>query len=266
MTGVDIILNALKLALPSFAKSAGSIEAKIIDVVGSYADAEAIERTNTLNTINDALANQSITRREYYRRKSVAYQEGYALSYDPVNQGAYYETIDTEALLVKQSYIVGTFPDFTNLVNAIDETTGHLRSMTDAEMTSFSAYFEAFQPLGMNITLLSLEAAKLRDDGMKIYVNAGADMETVLADIKSSLVAYETVLRPINTVTLTEIADVIQGNDSVVAIGWDNPYAFEVLLNGTERDTYPVLGVFELLSGVFTFDTDLQLTNLQVIE
>lgn len=266
MTAIDVILNAMQTAFPTFARSDGSIEAKLIDVVGTYADSEAIERQNSVNVINDALANQRITRREYYRRKSVAYQEGDALSYDTVNQGAYYETVDESKNLVKQSYIVGSFPLFTNLVNAIDDVTGHLRKLTTVELDSFAAYFEAFQPIGMDITVLSLEAAKISDDGMKIYVRAGADLQAVLDDIKLNLAAYETTLRPVNTVTLTEIEDVMKQNDSVVAIGWDSPSAFETLLSGVTQTTLPVLGVFDLVSGVFTFDTDLQISNLQTIQ
>ncbi len=266
MSGINTILNAMQEVFPTFARSAGSIEAKLIDVVGTYADSEAVERDNSVNVINDALANQSITRKEYYRRKSVAYQEGDSLSYDSVNQGAYYETVDASKQLVKQSYIVGSFPLFTNLVNAIDDVTGHLRKLTPTELTSFTAYFEAFQPIGMDITVQSLDAAKITDDDMKIYVSAGADLQAVLDDIKANLVAYETTLRPNNTVTLTEIADLIQQNDNVIAIGWNNPVASEVLLDGSTKQTYPTLGVFELVSGVFIFDTVLQLSNLETIE
>lgn len=266
MTGIDIILNALQTALPTFARSDGSIEAKIIDVVGTYADSETIERNKSVATINTALANQRITRKEYYRRKSVAYQEGDALSYDSVNQGAYYETIDTSKCLVKQSYIVGSFPLFTNLVNAVDAVTGHLRKLTSGELTAFSGYFEAFQPIGMDITVQSLEAAQISDDGMKIYVKAGADLQAVLDDIIANLLAYETVLRPVNTVTLTEISDLMQKTEGVVAIGWDNPKATETLLDLSTKITYPVLGIFELVSGVFTFATTLQLSNLQTIQ
>lgn len=266
MKAIDVILNAMQTVFPTFARSDGSIEAKLIDVVGTYADSEAIERQNTLNVINKSLANQRITRKEYYRRKSVAYQEGDTLSYDSVNQGAYYSVIDENKQIVKQSYIVGEFPLFTNLVNALDDATGHLRKLTTSELSSFTGYFEAFQPIGMNITVQSLDAAKISDDGMKIYVRAGADLQAVLDDIKSKLLAYETILRPVNTVTLTEIADLMQQNESVVAIGWANPVAVETLISGATQDTYPVLGVFELASGVFIFDTDLQISNLQTIQ
>ena len=266
MRAIDIILNAMTTVFPTFARSNGSIEAKLIDVVGTYADSEAIERQNTLTTIAEALANQKVTRKEYYRRKSVAYQKGDPLLYDSVNQGAYYEKIDASKQIIKQSYIVGTFPLFTNLVNAIDDSTGHLRKLTPTELSSFIGYFSAFQPLGMDITVQSLDAAKFYDDNMRIYVRAGADLQAVLDDIKSKLTAHETVLREFNEVTLTEISDVIQQNASVVAIGWSSPLILETLLNGETRETLPSLGVFELTTGVFTFATDLQITNLQIIQ
>jgi hypothetical protein len=266
MKAIDVILNAMQVAFPTFARSDGSIEAKLIDVVGTYADSEAIERQNTLNVINTALANQRITRKEYYRRKSVAFQQGDALIYDSVNQGAYYEVIDESKQIVKQSYIVGSFPLFTNLVNAIDGATGHLRKLTTTELDSFIAYFEAFQPIGMDITVQSLDAAKISDDNMKIYVQAGADLQAVLDEIKANLLAHETTLRPVNTVTLSEIENIMQLSPSVVAVGWSNPTAFETLISGDTRTTSPILGVFSLESGVFIFDTDLQLSNLQTIE
>lgn len=256
----------MQVAFPTFARSDGSIEAKLIDVVGTYADSEAIERQNTLNVINNALANQKVTRRDYYRRKSVEYQAGDLLVYDSVNQGAYYATVDSTKQIVKQSYIVGSFPLFTNLVNALDDVTGHLRKLTPTELDSFAAYFEAFQPIGMDITCQSLDAAIITDAGMKIYVRSGADLQAVLDEIRANLLAYETTLRPVNTVTLTEIEDVIKLSDIVVAIGWNTPSAYEVLLNGDTRDTPPVLGIFELLSGVFIFGTTLQVSNLQTIQ
>lgn len=266
MAAIDTILTALQSALPSFAQSAGSIEAKIIDVVGTYADTEAIERQNTLNVINDALANQRITRKEYYRRRSVEFQQGDTLSYDSVNQGAFYETLDESKQIVKQSYIVGSFPTFTNLVNAIDDVTGNLRVLDASELASFTSYFEAFQPIGMDINIQSIEAAKIRDDAMKIYVRAGSDLQAALGNIKSNLSNYQTTLRDVNTVTLSEIENVISLDENVVAVGWADPYAFETLLSGATKETRPVLGVFELVSGVFTFDTVLQLSNLETIE
>jgi len=266
MSALDTILNAMTTVFPTFARSAGSIEAKLIDVVGTYADSEAIERKNTLDVISKALANQKVTRKEYYRRKSVAYQEGDTVVFDSVNQGAYYSVIDTAKQIVKQSYIVGSFPSFTNIINAIDSTTGHLRKLTSGELSAFNSYFELFQPLGMNINVHSLDAARISDDGMKIYVRAGADLQVILEDIKVNLKAHETSLREFNEVTLTEIEDVIQMTDNVVAIGWDNPTALETLVSGSTRTVIPVLGVFELITGVFIFDTDLQLSNLQTLQ
>ena len=265
MGAVSTILNALQTALPSFAKSDGSIEAKIIDVVGSYADSEAIERDNTLTTINTALTNQKVTRPSYYRKKAVAYQEGYTLSYDSVNQLAYYETTDEEAQIVKQAYIIGSFPSFTMIVNAIDDSTSHLRELTDDELTAFKAYFEEFQPLGMDITIITLPPAQISDDNMVIYVKAGVDLQTVLDNINANLIAYEATLRDNNLVTLSEIEDVIRQESSVLAVGWNDPTAYEELTDGTTRNTSPSLGVFELESGTFTFSTTLSLSNLTVL-
>jgi hypothetical protein len=251
---------------PTFARSDGSVEAKLIDVVGTYANSEALERKNTLDVIAKALADQKVTRKEYYRRKSVAYQAGDALSYDPVNLGAYYATINPNKQLIKQSYIVGLFPLFTNLVNAIDTNTGHLRKLTSGELTAFQSYFEAFQPIGMNLTVQSLDVAKIYDDEMLIYVRAGSDLQAVLTEIKTNLKAHELTLREFNEVTLTEIEDVIQKSASVIAVGWFKPKAVETLLDTTVVTTYPVKGIFELTTGVFTFSTDLQLSHLKTLE
>ena len=65
MSAVDTIQKALKLLIPSLDYTNASIEKKIIDVVGSYADTEAIERQNTLATIQTALAQQKVTGIEY---------------------------------------------------------------------------------------------------------------------------------------------------------------------------------------------------------
>jgi phage-related protein len=118
----------------------------------------------------------------------------------------------------------------------------------------------------MDINVQSLEAAKISDDGIQIYVRAGADLQAVLDGVKANLLAHEVTLRPFNTVTLSEIEDVIQLHESVHAVGWDNPKALETLLNGSTQTTYPNLGVFELVSGVFTFDTDLQIDNIQTLQ
>ena len=61
MSAVDTIQKALKLLIPSLDYTNASIEKKIIDVVGSYADTEAIERQNTLATIQTALVQQKVT-------------------------------------------------------------------------------------------------------------------------------------------------------------------------------------------------------------
>ena len=266
MKAITKILGAMKEAFSTFAGSNGSIEGKLIDVVGTYADSEAVERQNTLDVIQIALANQKVTRKEYYRRKSVAYQQGDTVVYDPINLGAYYENIDESKQIIKQSYIVGDFPTFTNLVNAIDDSTGHLRQLTISELSSFSVYFNAFQPLGMSIQVQSLNVALIRDNNIVIYVRSGSDMQKTLDEIKDNLKAHEQTLREFNEVTLTEIEDVIQKSNSVVAVGWDKPLAFESLLSGGSRTIAPSYGVFNLLTGVFIFDTELTLSNLKILE
>ena len=115
MGAVTTITNALKAVLPTFGTTDADIESKIIDVVGTLADSEAMERNNTLNVINEALANQKITTVEYYRRKAVAFQYGDSLVYDPINQGGYYATLDTEKQIIKQAYVVGAYPNWTLL-------------------------------------------------------------------------------------------------------------------------------------------------------
>jgi hypothetical protein len=266
MSALDTILNAMTQVFPTFARSNGSVEAKLIDVVASYADSEAAERQNTLNVISQALTAQKVTRRDYYRRKAVEYQEGDVLSYDSVNQGAFYEVVDETKRLVKQAYIVGEFPLFTLLVNALDTNTNHLRKLTSGELAAFAGYFDAFQPIGMNITVQSLDVAQIYDDNMVIYVRAGSDLQSVLDNVKASLLAHEVTPREFNEVTLTEIESVIRANPNVIAVGWNDPYAEETLLSGDVVETRPVLGVFALTTGVFTFATNLQLSNIKTLQ
>jgi len=256
----------MQTAFPTFARSDGSIEAKIIDVVGTYADSEALERENTLSVIASALANQKITRKSYYRSKAVEFQYGDVVSYDSVNFGAFYENVDESKRLVKQAYITGSFPTFTILVNAIDSATGHLRKLTTLELASFTSYFEAFQPIGLDINVLSQDPATIFDDDMRIYVKAGADIQAVMDDVKANLIEYEATLREYNAVTLSEIEDVIRKNSSVIAIGWDDPYAQDTLISGTVVNVHPSLGVFEFTSGAFIFGTDLQLENFEILQ
>lgn len=265
MSAIDTILNTLQNLIPSFAKSNGSIEAKIIDVVGTYADTEAIERQNTLDTINNALATQRITTKEYYRRKAVMFQIGDTLVYDPVNQGGYYDPANLENQIIKQSFVVGEYPTWTMLVNAIGSD-GHLRRLSANELASFSTYFEAFEPLGLSFNKNSLDVAKISDPGIVIYVKAGSDAGKVAESINENLVAYESVLREDNTVSLTEIVDVIQRNQSVRAVGFDRPVATEMALDGTVQTTPPERGIFTLTNGAFTFDTEITTDHIKVLQ
>ena len=150
MSAVDTIQKALKLLIPSLDYTNASIEKKIIDVVGSYADTEAIERQNTLATIQTALAQQKVTGIEYYRRRAVAYQEGDELLIDPVSQAGYYATVDEEAQIIKQAYIVGLYPQYTLLVNVIGDD-GHLAALSKSQLASFKTYFTAYQPIGLDL-------------------------------------------------------------------------------------------------------------------
>lgn len=265
MSGLDTILRALQQVLPSFAKSDGSIEAKMIDVVGTYADSEAAERANTLTTIQKALATQKVTTVNYYRQKAAEFQYGNELQYDPVNQGGYYDPVIPENRIVKQAFIVGTFPNFVLLVNAVGEG-GHLRRLNDAELASFKSYFQAFQPIGLNIAINSFTVSQIHDDNIAIYIRKGSDAATVLANVKKNLIDYEATLRPHNTVSLTEIVDVIQREPGVVSVGFSNPYAVETSIDGVSRNVTPVLGVFDLLNGAFTFATELTLANIKTFE
>lgn len=264
MSARDTILSALRLVFPTFAASDGSVEAKMIDVVGTYADSEAIERQNSVNVINDALANQRITTRDYYRRKSVAFQMGDAIAYDPVNFGAYYPVVDPAKQIIKQAYIVGAYPLFTLLVNAIGGD-GHLRALTELEISAFRTYFQAFQPLGMNITVNSMDVAKISDPGIVVYIRAGADAATVASQINAALIAYESEFRLNNTVTLSEIEDVMQRVDGVRAIGWSTPTATETRIDGTTVTVTPDKGVFPVQNGAFTFTTEITTANISVI-
>lgn len=264
MSAVNTIIDALRVFMPSFAKSNGTIEAKIIDVVGTYADSEAIERENTIATINTALANQRVTGKDYYRRKAVAFQLGDMLAYDPVSFLAYYPTIDENKQLVKQAYIIGNYPNFSLLVNAIGSD-GHLRRMTATELNSFRTYFEAYQPLGLEININSLEVAKITDVDLVIYVQPGVDAGEAVSQINASLLAYESTFRPTNTVSLTEIEDVIQQYEGVRAVGWGNPVAAEQQIDGSTRYTYPVQGVFNLTNGAFTFATEITTDMIKVL-
>ncbi len=264
MSARDTILDAIRTLLPSFAVSDGSVEAKMVDAVGTYADSEAIERQNSINVINDALARQRVTTRDYYRRKAVEFQNGDALTYDPVDYHAYYEVVDTSRRLIKQANIIGTYPYFTLLVNKTNSD-GRLQPLISGEIAAFRTYFEAFQPLGLAINIASLAVAQITDPSLRIYIQAGADAGEVAFQINANLLAYESEFRPANAVTLSEIEDVIQRVPQVRAVGWGSPRALETLIDGTTRTTYPSQGVFSLESGAFSFRTDVTPAMLHVL-
>lgn len=266
MGAVTTIMNALQVLLPSFAKSNASIEAKIIDVVGTFADTEKIERDNTLAAINAALASQKITTVEYYRRKAVAFQQGDTLVYDPVNQGGYYETINEQNQIVKQAYIIGEYPIFTLLVNKIGGD-GHLTTLTADELASFKTYFQAFQPLGLNLNITSLQVAQITDPGIIIYVRAGSDAATVASQINANLIANESVLRTTNKVSLSEIEDIIQKQSDVLAIAFsDQLMATEQQLDGSTVQVKPSQGLFNLTNGAFTFATEITTSMIKTLQ
>lgn len=258
------ILDALRQLLPSFAMSDGSIEAKIVDVVGTYADSEAIERNNSVAVIQRALATQRITTRDYYRRKAVEFQFGDMTVDDPVNYLAYYENVDLEKRIIKQAYIIGEFPSFSLLVNAVDGS-GNLRALTAEELAAFRSYFEAFQPLGLELNINSLPVAVVSDPGIIVYIRAGSDANDAAQQINANLLAYQSEFRQNNTVSLSEIENVIQRYEGVLAVGWSSPHATEVQLDGTTRDTVPVQGVFNIVNGAFRFGTTITVDMIRVI-
>ena len=259
------IMDALNVILPGFIKSNAQIEAKIIDATEAFAASEAIERQRTLDLINSALANQKITTVEYSRRKAVAFQKGDILIYDPINQGGYYDPVDPESQIIKQAYITGTYPNFTLLVNAVDSN-GHLRKLDADELASFKTYFEAFQPIGMDINITSLSVAQVTDPGLSIYVRSGTDAGAAVSAIQANLTAHESVLRSSNAVTLTEIVDVIQQYSQVLAVGFGNIQATEQALDGSTRVVTPENGVFNLTNGAFTFATPITTSMIKVLQ
>lgn len=265
MGAVNTILAALRVMMPEFAKSDASVEGKIIDIVGTFADTEKLERDNTLEVINTALASQKVTTVEYYRRKAVAFQNNDVLVYDPVNQGGYYAVVDPEKQIIKQAYIVGAYPRYSLLVNAIAPD-GHLRILTANELASFRTYFAAFQPIGLNLNIASLEVAKISDPGLTIYIRPGADAASAAAQIQANLTAHESVLRDSNTVSLTEIEDVIQKCPDVRAVGFDNPVATETTLSGATVQVGPENGIFRLTNGAFTFTTPITVDLIKTLQ
>lgn len=266
MGAVTTILNALRTVLPELSMSDGTIEKKIVDVVGTYADSEAIERANTLNVINQALASQKVTTVEYYRRKAVAFQNGDALSYDPVNQGGYYENIDPTKQIVKQAYITGSWPMFTLLVNKVGND-GHLTTLSESELASFKTYFSAFQPLGLNMNIASLPVAVISDPNLTIYVRKGSDASSIADAINSAFRENEVVLRKNNVVSLSEISDIIQRSSGAIeAVSFGNITASETQLDASTVVISPEKGLFRLTNGAFIFGTDVTAQMIKTLD
>ena len=256
MGAVAKIKQALQSAGLDLSLSDGTIEAKIVDVVGTYADSEAIERTNTLDQINNALANQKVTTKGYYRTKAVEYQAGDNLEYDSVNGGGYYATIDPQKRIVKQAYIAGEFPLYVMFVNKIGSD-NHLTPLTANELAAFRSYFDAFQPIGMTLSVVSFDAAKITASKPVIYIEAGYDASTIAADINTAFTDNEQVLRKTNLVTVSEIADIVQSVSGVKAVSFGTLLATETRIDGSVHSIYPTDGVFELTAGAFTFGTEI---------
>lgn len=263
MGAANVIWQALNAVLPAL-KSNASIEAKIVDAVGSVADVAALERQNTLDTINEALANQRITTIEYYRRKAIAFQKDSTLIYDTVNQGAYYEVIDTEKQIIKQAYIIDVWPNYLLAVNAVDAQ-GHLRVLTSDELASFTSYMSEFQPLGLTLTCTSLKPAVVTDAGIIVYIQSGADAVKVASDINAAFIAAESVLRSSNKLSLTEISDTIQTVAGVKAVAFSDIKATEQLIDGSTTTVRPVNGLFDLTTSAYTFGTTITEANLKIL-
>lgn len=261
MGAVDKILAALRspnVFGDRFARSSASIEAKIIDVVGTYADSEAIERENTLTTIRTALADQKITNIEYYRRKAVEFQVDTPIveetMLDPVNFGLRYTEIDPTKQIVKQACIVGNFPHYVMRVNKFDETTQQLARLTPDELDSFDTYFAYFQPLGMNMDVQTKDPAIITDPNLVVYIAGGYDSTTVAQEINQAFIDKQKALRRTNKVTFSELVDTIQGVAGVLAVG------FSPLLSARDTDLQnnvktitPSAGLFELYTNAFVF-------------
>lgn len=265
MSALDTITAAFLELIPSFNKSSATIESKIIDVVATYADTEAIERNNTVNVINNALATQKNTTKGYYRRVASQFQLGDTLVFDPVNQGAYYDPVNAENQIIKQAYITGSYPLYTLLVNTVDSN-GHLRKLTSEELASFITYFDAFQPLGLQLNINSLDPAMIYAPNLLVYVRGGTDAGDAVEKINANLIAYESILRENNTVSLTELGNVIEQYEGVTAVSLGNPYAVETQLDSSVITTYPVDGVFSLVNGAYTFATPVTVDMIKVLE
>lgn len=265
MGALDIIKKAVILSIPNIDTSRASIENKIIDAVAAYADAEAVERDNTLKVIQNALASQKNTTIEYYRRKAVEFQYGDQLSYDPVNMGAYYETVNVDKRIIVQAGIVPYSDIYTLLVNKLGSD-GHLAPLSAAELAGFKTYFRAFQPLGLELNINSLAVAKITDPNVTVYVKAGSDADVVAQNINDAFKAQEAVLRRTNTILLSELEDTMQSVEGVVGVGWNAPKATETTVTGIVRDVMPEAGIFYLENGAFTFATEITTNNIQALQ
>jgi hypothetical protein len=271
MGAVDKIRNALRTALPSLAVSSGSIEQKIIDVVGTYADSEAIERENTLTTIRTALAEQKTTSIEYYRRKAVEFQVDTpideATMLDPVNFGFRYTEIDPAKQIVKQACIVGDFPNYVMRVNKFDEATQRLAPLSQSELDSFDDYFAYFQPLGMNMDVQTKDPAIITDPNLVVYIAGGYDGATVAQEINKAFIDKQKVLRKTNKVTLSELVDTIQNINGVRAVGFSSALsATDTNLQGDPVTIVPEAGIFNLFTNAFVFDTSVTADMIKVLQ
>ena len=265
MGAVDKIRNALRTALPSLAVSNGSIEQKIIDVVGTYADSEAIERENTLTTIRTALAEQKTTSIEYYRRKAVEFQVDTpideATMLDPINFGFRYTEVDPAKQIVKQACVVGDFPNYVMRVNKFDEATQRLAKLTQGldgetsnELDAFRTYFSYFQPLGLNMDVQSYDPAIITDTNLVVYIAGGYDGAVVAQEINQAFIDKQKELRRTNKVTISELVDTIQSVAGVRAVGFSNSLsATDVNLQGSSTIIVPEAGIFNLFTNAFVF-------------
>lgn len=271
MGAVDKIRNALRTALPSLAVSNGSIEQKIIDVVGTYADSEAIERENTLTTIRTALANQKTTSIEYYRRKAVEFQVDTpideATMLDPVNFGFRYDSVDPAKQIIKQACIVGDFPNYVMRVNKFDEAIQRLAPLSQDELNSFDDYFAYFQPLGLNMDIQSYPPAVITDPNLVVYIAGGYDSFAIAQDINQAFIDKQKELRRTNTVTISELVDTIQGIAGVRAVGFSQQLsALDTNLQGVETTVIPVAGIFKLFTNAFVFGTEVTSEMIKILQ
>lgn len=271
MGAVDKIKEALRTALPTLAVSNGSIEQKIIDVVGTYADSEAIERENTLTTIRTALAEQKTTGIEYYRRKAVEFQVDTpideATMLDPVNFSFRYTSVDPTKQIIKQACIVGAFPDYVMRVNKFDEETQRLTALTDDEKEGFDNYFAYFQPLGLNMDVQSYDPAIITDPNLVVYIASGYDGAVVAQEINQAFIDKQQELRRTNKVTVSELAGTIQSVAGVRAVSFSNSLsATDVNLQGSPVTITPEAGIFNLFTNAFVFGTDVTASMIKVLQ